>query len=286
MLVGAGSAKAPLGSDGGYRVNDGWQSGGRGQVMPKFGGKVAVITGAGSGIGQAMAWRFMREGASVVVVDQAAADAMVTRLRAEGGETVACAYIADVAQPLAVQAMVAYAINHYGRIDILCNNAAILSETSVVSCEPEEWDRVMAVNVRGVYLGCKYVIPHMLAQGGGCIINTASTAAHVGLLNRAPYSASKGAVLALTRQIAVEYAGNGIRANSISPGSVESPLLIAMMNRQANPSAYRADLAAQHPLQRLATPDEIAGTAVYLASDDAAFVTGTDIVVDGGLTAR
>ena len=256
--------------------------------MPKFGGKVAVITGAGSGIGQAMAWRFMREGASVVVVDQAtaAADATVRHLRAEGGETVACAYIADVSQPSAAQAMVAHAINRYGRIDILCNNAAILSETSVVSCEPEEWDRVMAVNVRGVYLGCKYVIPYMLAQGGGCIINTASTAAHVGLLNRAVYSASKGAVLALTRQIAIEYAGNGIRANSISPGSVESPLLIEMMNRQANPIAYRADLAAKHPLQRLATPDEIAGTAVYLASDDAAFVTGTDIVVDGGLVAR
>lgn len=254
--------------------------------MPKFAGKVAIITGAGSGIGQAMAWRFMQEGASVVVVDRdrAAADATMMRGRTAGGESVACT--ADVSQSVAVQAMIECAISRYGRVDILCNNAAILSETSVVACEPEEWDRVMAVNVRGVYLGCKYAIPHMQAQGGGCIINTASTAAHIGLFNRAPYSASKGAVLALTRQIAVEYAGSGIRVNSISPGSVESPLLIGMMNRQENPVAYRADLAARHPLQRLAAPDEIAGTAVYLASDDAAFVTGTDIVVDGGLTAR
>src|SRR5919202_1490556 len=182
--------------------------------------RVAVITGAGSGIGQAMALLFAREGARVLAGDLngAAAEATASRVSEAGGT---CrALTVDVGEPEQVRNMIEQAQSSYGRLDILCNNAGIGSTTDVIECEPDEWDRVMTVNVKSVYLGCKYAVPIMIAQGGGCIINTAFVAGMVGIVKRASYSASKGAVIALTRQVAIDFVEQGIRVNCICPGTV------------------------------------------------------------------
>src|SRR5690349_6858909 len=248
--------------------------------------RVAVITGAGSGIGQAMARLFAGEGARILAADVNESAAQETaRMITEAGGTCRT-FAVDVSRPEQVRAMIEAAIAAFGRIDILCNNAGIGSTTDVVECEPDEWDRVMTVNVKSVYLGCKYAIPHMLAQGGGVIVNTASVAGMVGLPKRASYSASKGAVIALTRQVAVEYVEQGIRVNCLCPGTVDSPWVGRLLQQADDPVAARQALVARQPLGRLGTPDEIAAAALYLVSDDAAFITGTGLVIDGGLTAR
>lgn len=248
--------------------------------------RVAVITGAGSGIGQAMALQFAREGARILAADvnEEAARATAARVVAEGG---ACeAMRVDVIQPDQVQAMIERAREVYGRIDILCNNAGIGSTTDVIDCEPDDWDRVMMVNVKSVYLGCKYVLPHMIRQGGGVIVNTASVAGMVGIVKRASYSASKGAVIALTRQVAMDFVEHGIRVNCVCPGTVDSPWVGRLLGETDDPAAARQALVARQPMGRLGTPEEVAAAALYLASDDAAFITGTGLVIDGGLTAR
>ncbi|HET7080356.1 MAG TPA: SDR family oxidoreductase [Chloroflexia bacterium] len=248
--------------------------------------RVAVITGAGSGIGQAMARLFAREGAHILAADVNESAAQETaRMITEAGGTCRT-FAVDVSRPEQVRAMIDAAMAAFGRIDILCNNAGIGSTTDVVECEPEEWDRVLTVNVKSVYLGCKYAIPHMLEQGGGVIVNTASVAGMVGLPKRASYSASKGAVIALTRQVAVEYVEQGIRVNCLCPGTVDSPWVGRLLQQAGDPVAARQALVARQPLGRLGTPDEIAAAALYLVSDDAAFITGTGLVIDGGLTAR
>jgi NAD(P)-dependent dehydrogenase (short-subunit alcohol dehydrogenase family) len=248
--------------------------------------RVAVITGAGSGIGQAMARLFAREGARILAADVNESTAQETaHMITETGGTCRT-FAVDVSRPDQVRAMIDQAIAAFGRIDILCNNAGIGSTTDVVECEPDEWDRVMTVNVKSVYLGCKYAIPHMLAQGGGVIVNTASVAGMVGLPKRASYSASKGAVIALTRQVAVEYVEQGIRVNCLCPGTVDSPWVGRLLQQADDPVAARQALVARQPLGRLGTPEEIAAAALYLVSDDAAFITGTGLVIDGGLTAR
>jgi NAD(P)-dependent dehydrogenase (short-subunit alcohol dehydrogenase family) len=182
--------------------------------------------------------------------------------------------------------MVEHAVERYGRIDILCNNAGTGATTNVVDCEPEDWDRVMTVNVKSVYLGCKYVLPHMVRQRGGVIVNTASVTGLVGTLNRASYSASKGAVISLTRQVAMDFVEHGIRVNCICPGPVDTPWVRGRLNQAADPAAARASLTARLPMGRLGTPEEVAAAAFYLASDDAAFITGTGLIIDGGFTAR
>ena len=248
--------------------------------------RVAVITGAGSGIGQAMALLFAREGARIMAadIDGATAEATADRIIAVGG--IAEALAVDVTAPAQVQGMIERAYSVYGRVDILCNNAGIGSTTDVVDCEPDEWDRVMAVNVKSVYLGCKYVLPRMVAQGGGVIVNTASVAGMVGIVKRASYSASKGAVIALTRQVAMDFVEQGIRVNCLCPGTVDSPWVGRLLDQASDPVAARAALVARQPMGRLGTPEEVAAAALYLASDDAAFITGTALVIDGGLTAR
>lgn len=251
----------------------------------KLAQRVAVITGAGSGIGQAMARRFAGEGARILAgdVNGAAAEETSKMVAGEGG---ACKpFTVDVTQPEQVRAMIEQAIAEYGRIDILCNNAGIGSTTSVIDCEPEEWDRVMTVNVKSVYLGCKYGVPHMLEQGGGVIINTASVAGMVGIAKRASYCASKGAVIALTRQVAIEYVGQGIRVNCLCPGTVDSPWVERLLQQADDRVAARQALEKRQPMGRLGTPEEVAAAALYLASDDAAFITGTGLVLDGGWTA-
>ena len=248
--------------------------------------RVAVITGAGSGIGQAMALLFAREGARVLAADvnREAAEATAARVSEAGGTCQALTV--NVVEPEQVRNMIEQARSSYGRLDILCNNAGIGSTTSVVECEPDEWDRVMAVNVKSVYLGCKYAVPVMIALGGGCIINTASVAGMVGIVKRASYSASKGAVIALTRQVAIDFVEQGIRVNCICPGTVDSPWVGRLLNQADDPAAARQALVARQPMGRLGTPEEVAAAALYLASDDAAFITGTGLVIDGGLTAR
>ena len=252
----------------------------------KLAQRIAVITGAGSGIGQAIALLFAREGAHLLIADvnEGAAHETASRVVAAGGTCTAIRV--DVSQPEQVQHMIEQAQRTYGRLDILCNNAGIGSTTDVVACKPDEWDRVMTVNVKSVYLGCKYAIPIMLTQGSGVIINTASIAGMVGLVKRAAYSASKGAVIALTRQVAIEYVEQGIRVNCLCPGTVDSPWVGRLLNQADNPTSERAALVARQPMGRLGTPEEVAAAALYLASDDAAFITGTGLIIDGGLTAR
>ena len=248
--------------------------------------RVAVITGAGSGIGQAMALLFAREGARVLAADVNGAAAEGTARQVKAADGVCEAMTVDVIRPDQVSAMIERARSVYGRIDILCNNAGIGSTTDVVECEPDEWDRVMTVNVKSVYLGCKYVVPVMLGQGGGVIINTASVAGMVGIVKRAVYCASKGAVIALTRQVAVEYVEQGIRVNCLCPGTVDSPWVGRLLAQTDDPVAARQGLVARQPIGRLGTPEEVAAAALYLASDDATFITGTGLVLDGGWTAR
>ena len=172
-----------------------------------------------------------------------------------------------------------------GRLDVLCNNAGASSTTDALACSVEEWDRTFAVNARGVFLGTKHALPTMLAQGSGAIVNTASVAGLVGLKDRAAYCASKGAVIAFTRQVAVQYAGTGVRCNCVCPGTVDSPWVGRLLAAAENPTQARANLVARQPMGRLGDPAEIAAAALYLASDEAAFITGTELVIDGGLLA-
>lgn len=241
----------------------------------RFAGKTVVVTGAASGIGRAAAVRLLDEGATVVGGD----------LRSEGVPDGATALTVDVSDPDSVAAFVAAALDVSGRIDVLLNNAGIGSTANVLECSPEEWDRVFAVNARGIFLCLQAVLPHMLAQGSGSIVNTASIAGMVGLRARAAYCASKGAVIALTKQVAIEYAGTGVRCNCIAPGTVDTPWVGRLLDQADDPDEARAALVARQPIGRLGTADEIAAAALYLASDDAGFVTGSTLVIDGGLTA-
>lgn len=249
-------------------------------------GRVAVITGAGSGIGRAMALLFAREGARILAADVngAAAQETATMITQNGGEARSMAV--DVTQSSQVKTLIDTAVQEMGAINILCNNAGIGSTTDVVECEPEEWDRVMTVNVKGVYLGCKYAVPYMIDQGGGAIVNTASVAGMIGIAKRAVYCASKGAVIALTKQVAVEYVEQGVRVNCVCPGTVDSPWVGRLLAQTDDPAQARSALEARQPMGRLGTPEEVAAAALYLVSDDAAFVTGSALVLDGGWTAK
>jgi len=245
--------------------------------------KVALITGAGGGIGRAAARAFSREGARVVVVDavDAAGRATVDEISVAGGTA---AFIsADVGRAADVQAVIAFAEAQFGALHVLFNNAGIFPDEdgSVVDTDEAVFDRVIAVNLKGVFLGCKYGIPALLRAGGGSIINTASFVAVMGAAtSQSAYTASKGGVLALTREIAIEFARRGIRANALCPGPVNTPLLQSLL---ADP-ARRARRMVHLPMGRLAEADEIAAAALYLASDEASYVNGTTFLVDGGTT--
>jgi NAD(P)-dependent dehydrogenase (short-subunit alcohol dehydrogenase family) len=239
-----------------------------------FVGRRALVTGAGSGIGLAIVTDLLARGAEVIAFDLATE-------RVPGAAT---CFEGDVSNAEQVAAVVAEA-SAAGPIDTLFNNAGIGSTKNLVDCEPEEWDRVFDVNVRGTYLMCRAILPSMLEQGFGVIVNTASAAGLIGLPNRAAYCASKGAVVALTKQIAVQWAAQGIRCNSVCPGTVDSPWVGRLLAEAEDPVAHRAQLVGRQPMGRLALPEEIASAAIYLASDRAAFVTGTDLIIDGGITA-
>ncbi len=241
----------------------------------QFAGRTAVVSGAGSGIGQAMAAQLLERGARVVGVD----------LDLAGVPAGCLAMAGDVSDPEAVAALGSEVLAEVGGVDVLMNNAGIGSTTDVLACTAQEWDRVFAVNVRSVLLMTQAFLPGMLERGYGAIVNTASVLALIGAKDRAAYSASKGAITALTRQVAVQYAGTGVRCNCICPGTVDSPWVGRLLDGAEDPDQARAALVARQPIGRLGTADEVARAAVYLASDDAAFVTGSSMVIDGGYSA-
>jgi meso-butanediol dehydrogenase / (S,S)-butanediol dehydrogenase / diacetyl reductase len=240
----------------------------------RFGGRRAFVTGAGSGIGAAVARGLHAEGAEVVLAD---AREQVGALADELGER-ARGVVVDVRD----EAQVAAAIEAAGELDVLANVAGIGSTTAVPDTSLEVWEDVFAVNARGTFLCCKHAIPGMAARGEGSVVNIASVAGLVGLRNRAAYCASKGAVIALTRALAVDHVGDGVRVNAVCPGTVDSPWVRRLVEEVGE--SLEA-LRARQPMGRLGTPEEIAEAVLYLASDAAAFVTGSAFVIDGGLTA-
>jgi len=239
-----------------------------------FRGRRAIVTGAASGIGAEITQGLLTRGAEVIGFD------LNTDHIPDGAHRVGV----DISSPRDVARACAEA-SGYGPIDTLFNNAGIGSTKNLIDCEPEEWDRVFAVNVRGIYLMCREIIPGMLERGVGVIVNTASVAGQIGLPERAAYCASKAAVVGLTKQIAVQWAKAGIRCNCVSPGTVDSPWVERLLSEASDPQAHREQLVARQPLGRLGTPNEVATAALYLASDAASFMTGTDLVIDGGITA-
>jgi NAD(P)-dependent dehydrogenase (short-subunit alcohol dehydrogenase family) len=246
--------------------------------------KVSIITGAGGGMGRVAALRFAAEGSRVVVADnrKAAADETVRQVRAAGGEATPIAV--DVSAEADAKAMVDAAIQTYGRLDVIYNNAGIMPEAdhSVVDTPVEAWDQVMAVNVRGVYLACKHAIPRMIERGSGSIINVSSFVAILGCsVPQDAYTASKGAVLALTRSLAVQFAPHGVRANAILPGPVETPLLMDWLLKDEEAKKIRL---ARNPTGRFGKAEEVVALAVYLASDESAWTNGASLVVDGGIS--
>lgn len=243
--------------------------------------KVALITGGGSGIGRAAALRFGAEGARVVVADfvEAGGRETVALVQAAGGE--ADFVRVDVVKAAEVEAMIAFAEQRFGALHVLFNNAGIFPDEdgSVLETDEATFDRVINVNLKGVFFGCKYGIPALRRAGGGSLINTASFVAVMGSATaQSAYTASKGGVLALTREIAVEFARQGIRANALCPGPVNTPLLQTLL---ANPEA-RARRLVHLPMGRLAEAEEVANAALFLASDESSYVNGSAFLVDGG----
>ena len=247
-------------------------------------GKVALITGAGSGMGRAAAELFASEGARVVVTDvvDAAGNGTVDAVRAAGGEAT---YVrADVSQWADCEAMVRCATDTYGGLHVLYNNAGIFpaDDGGVLDTPESTWETVMQINLKGVWLGCRAGIPAMIASGGGSIVNVASFVALMGAATaQIAYTASKGGVLSMTREMAVEYARQGIRANALCPGPIQTPLLEELLSDPAR----RARRLVHIPMGRLGRAEELAKAALFLASDDASFMTGASLVVDGGITA-
>jgi NAD(P)-dependent dehydrogenase (short-subunit alcohol dehydrogenase family) len=246
--------------------------------------KVALITGAGSGIGRESALLFAKEGAKVVVVDinETAGQETVVLIKAAGGE--AAFTRADVSKAAEASAMIEFAEKTYGKLNVLFNNAGIFPDQdgSVLETEEAVWDLVMNVNLKGVFFGCKYGIPALLRAGGGSIINTASFVALMGAAtSQIAYTASKGGVLAMTREMAVEFARKNIRLNAICPGPVETPLLAQLLSDPAR----RQRRMVHIPMGRLARAREVAQAALFLASDESAYVNGATFMVDGGITA-
>lgn len=248
--------------------------------------RAALITGAGSGIGRASALRFADEGARVIVVDWNPQGGSETEalIRARGGE--ATFVQADVSQDADVRRAVDTTVSTYGALHILYNNAGIQVFGTLPNTSEADWYKVMDVNLKGMYLACKYAIPHMVAQGGGSIICTSSALGLVGDPDLPAYGATKGGILAMVKSMAQAHGRQGIRVNAICPGDVETPILTEFFDYQPDPAEARRKVANEYALGRIAQPEEVANVALFLASDESSFVTGTYIVVDGGLTSK
>lgn len=252
-----------------------------GQGSRKLQGKVALVTGAARGIGRAIATLFSEEGAAVAVFDiDAGGQAVVDEIQQGGRRSLFVQ--GDVAASSDCEAAVRTTVGAFGSLDILVNNAGIIRRATILEIDEEEWDRVMAINVRSVFLMSRFAIPVMVQRGGGAIVNTASGWGLVGGASAASYCASKGAVVQLTRAMAIDHGADGVRVNCICPGDTDTEMLKSEAEQLGVPADRFLAEADDRPLGRVGTPREVAQAALYLASDDSSFVTGTALVVDGG----
>ncbi len=255
--------------------------------MGRLQGKVAVITGGALGLGRATAIRMAEEGAAVAITDVLGREAndLVDELLSR--DLQACSWVLDVSREAEVERVLGEVAKRFGRIDILVNNAGVSGADKPTDQLTEaEWDHVQAINVKGVFFGVKHVIPHLRRAGGGSIINLSSIYGLVGGADVPPYHASKGAVRLMTKTDALIYAKEKIRVNSVHPGFILTPMVEAFVHDIGDEAATRLALAELHPLGHIGEPDDIAWGCVYLASDEAKFVTGAELVIDGGYTAR
>jgi NAD(P)-dependent dehydrogenase (short-subunit alcohol dehydrogenase family) len=253
--------------------------------VTRLGGKVCLITGAGSGIGRASARLFATEGATVVVadVDAEAGKATVDEIEAAGGR--GAAHAVDITDQVQTESLARWVVDRFGRIDVLFNNAGISGVGAIEETSPELFDRVMAVNVRGVYLMSRAVAPCMVRQGSGSIINMSSCIAQIGLARRVSYAASKGAVLAMTKSMQVDLAPHGVRVNALMPGTILTPFVERYLRESyEDPQQGYASIRARQLGGELGTPEDVAHAALYLASDESRFVMASGLVIDGGVT--
>jgi NAD(P)-dependent dehydrogenase (short-subunit alcohol dehydrogenase family) len=248
-------------------------------------GKVAIVTGAAKGIGWGIATVFSKEGAKVAVVDwdEPAGARTADEIRKAGGDAIFIK--CDVSNEDQVRAMIQKVVAQYGRIDVLVNNAGVGVYKSILDASSEDWDRCLGINLKGVFLCSKYALPHMQQVGKGAIVNISSVHSFATVNGVAPYAASKGGITALTRNMAIDY-GPAIRVNSIAPGWVLTPLIQSIFDSYADPAAQQRAVEQRQVMKRIGRPEDIGHAAAFLASDEASFITGTQLYVDGGLTAQ
>jgi len=244
-----------------------------------FTDQTVIVTGAGSGIGRAAALRFSELGANIVIADKNEAAA---REVADEAGAKALAVTVDVSDSASVRSMIKTVVDNFGGIDVLCNNAGFGFPGNVLDIDEDNWDRLMSVNLKGVYLCSKYAIPELAKTGDGRIVNTSSYTANVGIRDRAAYVASKGGVSALTRAMALDHVDQGIRVNAVAPGTINSPYFDKMIAESPEPQELVDSLNGRSPMQRMGRPEEVAEAIVWLAAKESSFATGSVLTVDGG----